>query len=413
MRPAKKLAPPAVLDQAIEMVQPGDLIPHPRNPRRGDVKRICDLIKRNGFHGALLAQRSSKHVLAGNHRLAAALKLKLPAVPVIWLDVDDEHALRILLADNRASDAVGYDDAALAALLGDLPTLDGTGYDDSFLRDLLASVGTPLADLDDGPEAQVDRAAELAIEWGTERGQLWRIGEHRLLCGDATSAPDVTRLLGGAVPPLMVTDPPYGVEYDPEWRNEAASKGQLAYAAISIGQPANDDRAGWSEAWKLFPGEVAYVWHADRFASETQQLLEDSGFEIRSQIVWCKPGFAISRGHYHWQHEPCWYAVRKGATANWCGDRSQTTVWNAATLDGQSRTGHSTQKPVELFRRPLINHTKPGDSVYDPFIGSGTAFVAAEQLHRICYGIEIEPKYVAVTLQRLADMGLKPERYAT
>jgi DNA modification methylase len=162
----------------------------------------------------------------------------------------------------------------------------------------------------------------------------------------------------------------------------------------------------------LFAGNVAYVWHAGRHASIVQNSLETAGFEIRSQIIWAKPTLVMGRGHYHWQHEPCWYAVRKGKQAGWIGDRKQATLWDIANMhatQGQvddGKTSHSTQKPVACMRRPLTNHE---GNVYDPFAGSGTTFCAAEQTKRICYALEIEPKYVAVALQRMADMGLKPK----
>ena len=139
-----------------------------------------------------------------------------------------------------------------------------------------------------------------------------------------------------------------------------------------------------------------YCWHADRHASTVQTSLIVAGFEIRNQVIWAKPGFVISRGHYNWQHEPCWYSVRKGSTASWAGDHSQSTLWEI-TLDKNVDGGHSTQKPVECMARPIRNHS--GD-VYDPFLGSGTTVIACEQLGRRCYGLEIEPKYVDVILQR-------------
>jgi len=147
----------------------------------------------------------------------------------------------------------------------------------------------------------------------------------------------------------MVTDPPYGVDYDPEWRAEAGvNKNRL-----KMGEVSNDHRADWREAWELFKGPVAYVWHAGRYASTVQSSLEAVGFEIRSQIIWSKDRFALSRGHYHWRHEPCWYAVR--GSAHWMGDRSQNTPWNIKSRE-DSGHGHSTQKPVECMRRPI--HTK-------------------------------------------------------
>jgi DNA modification methylase len=208
----------------------------------------------------------------------------------------------------------------------------------------------------------------------------------------------------------MVTDPPYGVEYDADWRNRALRRDGTPIAGRAVGKVSNDDIADWAPAWRLFPGDVAYVWHAGRRASEVQRSLEGVGFQIRSQIVWAKNNFAIGRGDYHWQHEPCWYAVRDGKTGHWAGDRSQTTVWDI-DKPMKSDTGHSTQKPVECMARPMRNNSRPGAAVYDPFCGSGTTIIAAEQLHRRAYGIEIEPKYVAVILQRYLDAtGTRPEK---
>jgi DNA modification methylase len=162
----------------------------------------------------------------------------------------------------------------------------------------------------------------------------------------------------------------------------------------------------WTAAYKLFPGDVAYVWHAGVHAGEVAAGLTSVGFEIRAQIIWSKQHFAMSRGHYHWGHEPCWYAVRKGGRANWCGDRTQSTIWQVQNLNpmggdrDEKATGHGTQKPVELMRRPIVNHTKRGDAIYDPFLGSGTTIMAAELTERFCCGIDIDPRYVDVAVIR-------------
>src|SRR5215207_11439977 len=202
----------------------------------------------------------------------------------------------------------------------------------------------------------------------------------------------------------MVTDPPYGVGYDPAWRGRAGVNANTG----KMGKVANDERADWREAWALFSGEVAYVWHASRFANVVQDSLEACGFAIRAQIVWGKDRFALSRGHYHWQHEPCWYAVREGKSAHWRGDRKQSTVWEVANLNpfggetagNDEATGHGTQKPVELMRRPILNHCEAGEVVYDPFLGSGSTLIAAEATQRICYGVEIDPAYVDLIVTR-------------
>ena len=226
---------------------------------------------------------------------------------------------------------------------------------------------------------------------------------------------EVGRLLAGAKPHLMVTDPPYGVEYDAAWRTRLG----ISSKGAAVGKVLNDDRADWREAWALFPGAVAYVWHAGTHCAEVQESLASCKFGVRAQIVWVKQRHVLSRGHYHAQHEPClyavregedeaWgfvadhdiatYAVRKGETGRWTGDRTQSTVWS---IEHQaSETGHSTQKPVECMRRPILNNSRRGDAVYEPFCGSGTTIIAAESTGRRCYAIELSPTYCDVIVRR-------------
>jgi DNA modification methylase len=219
-------------------------------------------------------------------------------------------------------------------------------------------------------------------------------------------ATDVERVLGGVQPHLMVTDPPYGVSYDPKWRETNLDTWKKPR---STGQVENDARADWSEAWALFPGHVAYVWHGGLHSSVVEESLAKSGFVMRAQIVWAKQHFVISRGDYHWQHEPCWYAVRKKAKGEWSGDRTQTTVWqikNASAMGGKAddtTTGHGTQKPVECMRRPIENNSSPGQAVYEPFCGSGTTIIAAAMTGRACIAIELAPAYVDVGVKRWQD----------
>ena len=199
----------------------------------------------------------------------------------------------------------------------------------------------------------------------------------------------------------MVTDPPYGIEYDPAWRNRAAAAGLIGQkkSTRATGQLENDNRADWREAWALFSGTVAYVWHAGTKAGIVQDSLAACGFETRAQIIWGKNNFAIGRGHYHCKHEPCWYAVRKGSTGHWAGDHSQTTLWQI-DKNLKSETGHSTQKPIDCMQRPIENNSSPGQAVYEPFCGSGTTIIAAEQTGRACHAIEIAPAYVDVAVKR-------------
>lgn len=232
------------------------------------------------------------------------------------------------------------------------------------------------------------------------RGDVWRLGAHRLVCGDSTDAAVAAAAVEGATPLLMVTDPPYGVNYDPTWRASVIDKatGKKSEAVRAVGLVTNDDRADWRDTFRHFTGDIAYVWHGALNGTIVRTALEAVGFVPRSQIIWDKGRLILSRGHYHWRHEPCWYAVRKGRTAHWVGGRKQTTVWPIPHR--RSETGHAAQKPIECMRRPIENHTVAGDAVYDPFLGSGTTLVAAELTGRICRGVELEPSYVAMAIAR-------------
>ena len=163
----------------------------------------------------------------------------------------------------------------------------------------------------------------------------------------------------------------------------------------------NDDRADWREAWALFPGDVAYVWHGGLHAGTVAQSLVAAGFAIRSQIIWDKMRLVIGRGDYHWQHENCWYSVRRGRIGHWAGGRNQTTVWQIPHR--RNASGHGTEKPVECMKRPIENNSSPGQAVYEPFSGSGTTIIAAEITGRSCHAIELNPAYVDVAVRRWQD----------
>jgi DNA modification methylase len=168
----------------------------------------------------------------------------------------------------------------------------------------------------------------------------------------------------------------------------------------------NDDRSDWTEAWDLFPGDVAYVWHAGLHAANVADSLTRARFVVRSQIIWAKNSLVMGRGHYHWQHEPCWYAVREKGTGHWAGDRKQSTLWQIANMHrtqgntDDGKTNHSTQKPVECMKRPIENNSSPGQAVYEPFSGSGTTIIAAEMTGRYCYAVDLNPPYVDMAVRR-------------
>jgi len=336
-------------------------------------------------------------LIAGHGRVLAATMLGLTDVPVIRLSHLDEAERRAYrIADNKLTELGEWDEAILrdeiAGLLAedfDLSLLGITDEDlDALLRDPDALGG-------DGPVEGEDDIPDAPVTPVSVAGDLWQLGVHRLICGDSTSADVVGRLLGDVRPLLMVTDPPYGVEYDPSWRNQAG-----AAKTKRTGKVLNDDRADWREAWALFPGDVAYVWHGALHASTVAESLAAAGFAVRSQIIWAKDRLVLSRGDYHWQHEPCWYAVKKTGKGHWAGDRKQTTLWHISSKDQDAATVHGTQKPVECMRRPILNNSSPGQAIYEPFMGSGTTLIAAETTGRVCFGVELNPAYVDVAIER-------------
>jgi DNA modification methylase len=339
-------------------------------------------------------------LICGDARVDAAMLLELNSIPVIvakgWTE-EEKRAYRI--ADNQLAVRASWDPDLLRDELQMLNfanfDLGLTGFEPDRLETILAGLGTSgLTDPDSVPEVPAKPVSQL--------GDIWLLDKHRVGCGDSTSEVDVGEVLAGAAPHLMVTDPPYGVEYDPAWRaSRNQSGGNLAY-----GKVLNDDRANWEEAYALFPGDVAYVWHGALHSEMVGADLSACRFQRRAQIVWAKQHFALSRGDYHWQHECCWYAVRDGKAAHWQGDRTQTTLWEIANNNpfGNPKHapswGHGTQKPVECMRRPIANNSRPGQRIYDPFLGSGTSLIAAEMSARTCYGLELNPVYVDVIVRR-------------
>lgn len=371
------------------------LLPYVANARTHpdeQVAQIAGSIAEFGFNVPCLVDERGV-LIAGHGRLIAAKRLGLSDVPVIRLGhLTDAQARAFRLADNRIALNAGWDEALLAAELGRLKEdgvdLELLGFgEDEFDRLLDGLDGEAGADgEDDVPEPPSEAV--------TRPGDLWRLGAHRLLCGDATVATDVERLLDGKCPHLMVTDPPYGVGYDPNWRNEAGVS-----VTARTGKVSNDDRADWREAWSLFPGDAAYVWHSGVRSRTVAESLEACDFKIRAQIIWAKPRLVLGRGDYHWQHEPCFYVVRNDA--HWQGARDQTTLWTiGAGAEEDEATVHGTQKPVECMRRPMINNSTRGDLIYEPFAGSGSTLIAAESIGRVCFAMEIDPRYCDVVIER-------------
>ena len=405
------------------------LVFYTRNPRKNDaaVDRMCASIREFGFKIPVLA-RSNGEVVDGHLRLKAAKKLGITEVPVILCDEWSEaqvKAFRLLV--NRSVTWANWDEELLSLELQELNDADFdlslTGFDPNEIDGLLAIPDEERANAVPAlPENPVSRV-----------GDLWLCGKHRVLCGDATRPEDIARLLGDRKPILMVTDPPYGIELDSEWRDRAGlntapgeKRTRISKAAAKLNPeyPAEpsymkhrteghtettisgDTRADWSEAFALVPSlQIAYVWHASKFTREVLEGLLRIGFEHHQQIIWDKGRTVLTRTLYWFQHEPCWFVRKKNAP--WYGKAGEnSTIWASPSpkfiMGGsdEDKFDHPTQKPVELMRRPILNHLKRGELVYEPFLGSGTTLAAAELTERVCLGIELDPKYVDVIIQR-------------
>ena len=398
----------------VRLVPIDQLIPYIRNSRThtdAQVAMVAASIREFGWTNPILV-RPDLVVIAGHARLLAARKLRLTDVPVIELNGLSEAQCRALaIADNQlAIIGAGWDEEMLrielAALQEEDFDLNLVGFDTHELDDLL---------LGDAVEDGEDIVPHLPANAVSRSGDLWLCGPHRMICGDATSPAEVSRLLNGRNPHLMITDPPYGIELDSEWRDRAglngcgpAEKSYMKHRTEGHNETtiSGDTRADWSEAFELVPSlEVAYVWHASKFTREVLDGLLRIGFLHHQQIIWNKGRTVLTRTHYWFQHEPCWYVRKKNAP--WFGKAGEnSTIWDSPSpkfiIGGskEEKFDHPTQKPVELMRRPLLNHTKRGELVYDPFLGSGTPLAAAEVTDRVCYGMELDPKYVDVSVLR-------------
>lgn len=381
-------------DLEIVYRDPAGLVPYDRNSRTHSAEQVRQIrrnMERFGNYNPILLRGDEQSIGAGHGRqLAALLKPPMKRVPTITLHgLSDEEWKALIIADNKLAENAGWDPGLLKLELADL---QGAGFDLSFTGfnslELTSIFSTQEGNTD--PDAVPDTPAHPV----SVLGDLWRLGEHRIICGDCTTKDVVDAVLEGNKPHLCTTDPPYGVIYDSSWRSKALKDG----ANRAEGTVNNDDRDDWREAWALFPGDVIYCWHADRHASAVDASLVACGFELRAQIIWSKTRFVIGRGHYHVGHEPCFYSVRKGSNGHWSGSRKESTVWNIDHV--KSETGHSTQKPVEAFARPIRNNSQPGDRVYDPFLGSGSSLIAAHTNKRILHGCEINPAYIDVCATR-------------
>jgi DNA modification methylase len=399
--------------------RPDQLLANPSNWRihpKHQQDALSAVLDNVGWVQRVIINRTTGHIVDGHLRVLLADRRGETEVPVLYVDLTPDEELTILATIDPLSAMAATDSAKLAELLASVQT------DDAALEAVLRGVGETAGldmggAIDEAPEVDVDRAEELRAKWGVETGDLWRVqskhgGEHRILCGDSTNAADVARVMGGASIVLINTDPPYGVDY--HGQNDSMfygkdKKGVTRAKLVDDDTPANAFEL-ISKSIELVGAQCLFLWHAPQFHSDVMSIVSRLKWITFALIVWNKnhANFGAMGACYKPKYEMAIAAKR--TTIPWYGPDNETTVWD---IDRNSvNEFHPTQKPAELFARAIRNHTDVQDGVYDPFLGSGTTAVACEQLARRCYGIEISPAYVSVTLERLSLMGLSPEREA-
>lgn len=400
-----------------DVVDADQLLANPTNWRihpKHQQAALTGVLDSVGWVQRVIVNQRTGHVIDGHLRASLAIS-RGEQVPVLYVDLDDDEERLILatmdpLAAMAATDAEMLED--LLRGLGDTALVQ----DDEGLRELLGAIaGEAGIALGNGaaadPGAQVDRAEELRELWQTERGQVWEIGKHRLACGDSTDAATVDELMHGEKAACMWTDPPYGVEYVGKTKDALTiqNDGADGLPALLAGAFANAGRV-------LAEGAPFYIAHP----AGAQQLVfllavTGLGWQIHEQLVWVKDSMVLGHSDYHYKHEPILYGWLPGPGrsgrgdhegSRWYGNNAQVSVFDIPRPKRSEE--HPTMKPPELVEAMLQNSTRRGELVYEPFCGSGTTIVACERLGRGCRAVEIDPAYIAVTLQRLADMGLEP-----
>ena len=385
-------------DLKVEYRNIKELIPYCNNSRTHSdeqVLQIASSIKEFGFTNPVLIDGQGG-IIAGHGRIMAAQKLKMDEVPTITLsDLSEAQKKAYIIADNKLALNSGWDDELLKIELEQLKELDFDlgliGFSDDELALLMGGETTEgLVDEDQAPELVDDPITVL--------GDVWLLGNHRLMCGDSTSIDAINILCNGRAVDMWLTDPPYNVAY------EGKTKDALKIQNDSMG----------NEDFRIFlrdccvtadtvmkAGAVFYIWHADSEGYNFRGACLDAGWKVRQCLIWKKSVLVMGRQDYHWKHEPCLYGWKDGAGHLWAAVRKQTTILE---FDKPQRNGeHPTMKPVALFEYQMLNNTKGGDIVLDSFGGSGTTIIAAEKNGRIGYAMELDPKYCDVIIKRWQD----------
>ena len=385
-----------------ELVDITTLVPNPRNPNRHPDKQIellAKIIQNQGWRAPITVSTRSGFIVRGHGRLLAAQKLGLAQVPVDRQDYATEaEEWADMIADNRIAELSDLDDEAVSLLLSEFDIdfdRELTGFSTKDIDKLISQFENKSA-VDDGFD--VDKAVAGITDAVTRPGDIIQLGRHRLICGDSTDPAVLQKLMDGRMADAVFTDPPYNVDYTGGTEE-----------ALKI---ANDNMSGadfrafllaafTAAATVTKEGGAIYVCHADTEGINFRTALVEAGFLLKQCIVWVKQHFVMGRQDYHWQHEPILYGWKDGAAHSWFGDRKQSTVWNVDRP--MASPEHPTMKPVELVAMAIGNSTKKDDLILDPFCGSGTTVIAAEQLGRVCYAVELDPRYCDVIVKRWND----------
>ena len=418
----------------LRRVRAKDLLPNPKNWRRHpkvQANALRDLLAEIGYSDALLARElpNGKLMLVDGHLRAETTPDF--EVPVLILDLDEAEADKLLLTLDPLASLAESDSERISALLQSVKT-DSPALEELFRRtagDRLWNMIHPQAE----PPALIYQAGELQRKWNTEAGQLWQVGAHRLLCGDATSAEDVERLMDDERAVLFASDPPYAVGYTggshpQSWGNKGAANRDKDWSGQYVEAKNADVKNSEESGVVLYRGFVSmairhaitpnaawYCWHASRRQMMLESIWNEFGAFVHQQIVWVKSRPVLTYSTYLWQHEPCLFGWVRGSKPKTLrshlgktAGEFPTTVWEIPSSEVET-DAHPTSKPCRLFSLPMEMHTERGDICYEPFSGSGSQLVAAQQTGRRCYAIEKSPPFVAVALERMAALGLKPE----
>lgn len=381
----------------------GRVKPYDKNPRinDGSVDAVARSISQYGFRQPIVVDRDGV-VIVGHTRLKAAIQLGMDEVPVhVASDLSETKARALRIADNKTHELAEWDVNLLSdevRALSVLPDFDDfeLGMDPKDLETSMNPKGRDgLVDADDVPP--VAKTAK------TKRGDIWSLGHHRLMCGSSTDLNDVMRLMDGNKAALVSTDPPYLVDYTGDRPNDSGKDWSAQYKEVEIKDAAGFFRALFTNVLAVIaPRAAIYCWHAHKRVGEIQAVWKSLGILDHQQIIWIKPTPVFGRVYWHFRHEPCMMGWVQGSQPEHDSDHSHNSVWEL-DWEGKSRivgNEHPTQKPVEIFARPMRKHTRPGDICFEPFSGSGSQLIAAEQLGRRCFAMELEPTFVEVAVRR-------------